>query len=218
MRKNSQATLILAAGKSSRLSQLAFDRPKTLLSVNGQSLLSRLCRLFGPISEHLVVVGGRNAPSIRDHLAGELLSLHLIDDPEATELGSADSLRRGLKYLLDSGFDGNVVILESDVIISQEVFDLFNGSSARCKFITIQGQVSPSDDKVYSLHGSIGVAKDVPARASILGKFLGVSSFAPNQWKALSSSLTGRSGDYAQYLEGTFFQDAAILEISPALV
>lgn len=175
MRRPNDLTIILAAGKSTRISQLSFDRPKTLLSVGAQSLLGRLCLMFAEVSRQIVVVAGRNREPIEAHLADLALDIKVLGDDRLTELGSAASLAAGLRW--SGGGYSSCHILESDIILSEAALERYLSGVAPVRTVMVPIVDLASDDKLFQMPGqnTTHIAKTPPLRARILGKFLGAT-------------------------------------------
>lgn len=178
MRINSRALIILTAGLATRIRQLSFDRPKTLLSVNGQRLIERLLAGFAPRGTKVVIVAGRNAKYFQ-HIIEEMdKDAVIIDDVSCSDLGSCRSLYRGLEALSDEVYD-RVDILEADIILTQEGLKQYESTIKLPKFIALNKECEPSDDKIsfdndaghYVISKSHGLNHGH-------GKFLGVTSIS----------------------------------------
>lgn len=193
-------TIILAAGKSTRIAELSFDRPKTLLSVSGQTLLARLCMQFAGVTRRFVIVAGKNHAALAAHLADMELAFDIIDDESLTEHGNADSLRAGLARFDDSYAACHII--ESDVVLTQEAVDVYLGSSDPACGLVIPVN-HPSDDKFFHPGGTdqLAISKEPPADARILGKFLGVTRLPAVMAQRLALSIPERAvTPYIKYL------------------
>ncbi|WP_020606898.1 nucleotidyltransferase family protein [Spirosoma spitsbergense] len=114
------ATIILAAGSSSRLGE-----PKQLLTNNGKTLVRQITETAlslqtGPV----IIVLGANQARIQAELAG--LPVQLIQNPGWQE-GMASSLRTGLNCLPDTAIDSFLVLLTDQPFVTpallQELID-----------------------------------------------------------------------------------------------
>lgn len=200
MSEPSDLTIILAAGKSTRIAELSFDRPKTLLSVCGQSLLTRLCLQLAPTTERFVIVAGAHHALLDEHLAGLDLPIEFITDERLSECGNAASLTAGLKFL--NARHRACHIVESDVVLSQEALDAYKKEAFRSGTLTITASHT-SDDKLYRLPGSerLAVSKAPPAGATVVGKFLGVTRLLRAAAQRLAESIPEHSpAPYIDYL------------------
>ncbi len=114
------ATIILAAGSSSRLGE-----PKQLLTNNGKTLVRQITETAlslqaGPV----IVVLGANQARIQAELAG--LPIQLAYNPNWQE-GMASSLQTGLNSLPDTAIDSFLVLLTDQPFVTptllQELID-----------------------------------------------------------------------------------------------
>lgn len=208
MQKPRDLTIILAAGKSSRIAQLSFDRPKTLLSVGGQSLLVRLCLMFASVSSKLIVVAGRNRDPIEAHLGHLALDIEVLGGDHLTNMGSAASLAAGLAQA--HGSFCSCHILESDVILSESAFDRYISASNASRTITIPVRDWASDEKLFRIPGrtEFRIARRPPVQAEILGKFLGVTCLPAGAAAALTSRIPEYcTRSYSSFLPTSFPAD-----------
>ena len=105
------ATIILAAGSSSRLGE-----PKQLLTNNGKTLVRQITETAlslktGPV---VVVLGANQAP-----IQAELkdLPIQLVHNPNWQE-GMASSLQTGLNYLSSTSIDAFLVLLTDQPFVT----------------------------------------------------------------------------------------------------
>ena len=114
------ATIILAAGRSSRLGE-----PKQLLTNNGKTLVRQITETAlslqtGPV----IVVLGANQARIQAELAD--LPIQLVHNPDWQE-GMASSLKAGLNGLPDTSIDSFLVLLTDQPFVTpallQELID-----------------------------------------------------------------------------------------------
>ena len=86
--KISRSTIIVAAGKGTRIGELTCTRPKSTLKLNGLSIVSRTCELILEASEQIIVVAGKNALCLREELSWIAEDkLVVIDTPELSDQG-----------------------------------------------------------------------------------------------------------------------------------
>ena len=103
-------TVILAAGRGSRLAGTVPAYMKPLITVNGESLLRTLVRHASRLSERVVVVASpENTGAIGD-LVGDDVTLVV----QHTALGPGDALRRGLQ----ATHSNDVLLLMGDNVVS----------------------------------------------------------------------------------------------------
>jgi len=105
------AAVILAAGEASR-----FGKPKQMLSLRGESLVSRSCRVAieAGCSTVTVVLGAYS----EEILKGEEFSSIRVLKNEHWERGMGESLALGVRAIGDDDWDGLVVMLADQVAVS----------------------------------------------------------------------------------------------------
>jgi molybdenum cofactor cytidylyltransferase len=102
-RSPSFAGVILAAGDSTRMGQ-----DKALLPWRGGTFLSAAIEVLKPLTELVIVVGGKNTTSL---LPTIYQSGAFITENHHTELGQFSSLKVGLQEVLNRGRDTAIVAL-----------------------------------------------------------------------------------------------------------
>lgn len=98
------AGLILAAGDSTRM-----GRDKALLPWQTKTFLGAAMESLAPHTELLIVVGGKNAESLKPIIYAAA-GAYLVVNP-APELGQFSSLQTGLREVLNRGRDAAIVTL-----------------------------------------------------------------------------------------------------------
>jgi molybdenum cofactor cytidylyltransferase len=88
--QTTNAIVILAAGKSSRLGQ-----PKQLLPFKGKSLLNHCIETAKKVSEHVMVITGAEKMRVESEIKNSAVTI--VHNPEWEE-GMASSIRKGLSY------------------------------------------------------------------------------------------------------------------------
>jgi len=110
------AGVILAAGDSSRMGS-----DKALLGWNGETFLSLAIRRLSTVCDFVIVVGGRNAETLRPLVyqnAG-----YLVINPQP-EQGQFSSLKIALREVLDRGRDSAFITLVDRPASAVETFEL----------------------------------------------------------------------------------------------
>ncbi len=110
------ATLILAAGSSSRL-----GRPKQLIKFEGTTLIEKITRVALNVSNHVLIVLGANETLIRPHLEilvqENISKLEIALNPEWEE-GMGKSLSFGVKKLAENA-DAIMVVLSDQLFVDE---------------------------------------------------------------------------------------------------
>ena len=117
------AGVILAAGESSRM-----GRDKALLPWNGQTLLSANIERLKPLTQLVIVVGGKNCEALKPEIYAR--GAFLVVNP-TPEIGQFSSLQVGLHDVLNHGRDGAIVTLVDRPPVKPETIKLLLKAFAR---------------------------------------------------------------------------------------
>lgn len=172
-------SIILAAGKNTRISELCYDSPKGLLGINGQSLLERLCLFLEKFSDKIIIVAGHNKKTINQILKQKFPSVEIIGKSNEFYISNSESLLRGLNSILDAV--GSITIVEADIILSNKAMDLFLNETSQKKMLIIDQDINENDDKLYynSKNDNFFLTKENINKlksfdVKTIGKFLGL--------------------------------------------
>jgi len=122
MTMNTKQALLLAAGSGNRLLPLTENLPKSLLPINGKSILENaLGHLAGAGVEVTRIVIGHQGHLIRGRFGGSFLGMRLeyVENPIYQSTNSMYSLHLGLQEI-----SGPVWILEGDVVFDGQILHL----------------------------------------------------------------------------------------------
>lgn len=112
--------LLLAGGHGSRLAPLTETRPKPLIEICGETLLTRMLRFLSEVGLNQIdVVTGHHGDKVRQHLAqfpASDFSFHIIKQKELTGVGSAVLMDRD--RIADSGF---FMLVYGDILFSRNM-------------------------------------------------------------------------------------------------
>ncbi len=90
--------LLLTGGRGSRLTPLTETRPKPLIEICGETLLSRILRFLSEIGLNQIdILTGHHGDKVRQHLAhfpSSDFSFHVVDQQEVTGVGPAVMMNR----------------------------------------------------------------------------------------------------------------------------
>lgn len=118
--KARMATIILAGGTGSRFGD--GKTQKVLHPVGGVPSIDRLigrCRAAG--CDAFVVVVGWRWQEVVEHLEAVHPDLHYVCQPHP--LGTGDAARYGARYLASKGFEGDILLLAGDKVLSADAID-----------------------------------------------------------------------------------------------
>jgi choline kinase len=106
--------VILAAGISKRMGDFFDFEPKSLIEIDGESLLRRNIRLLRASGiEDIYVVVGYRQQSIRNHLNGILPDSKIILNDEYEKYGSMWSLNCAFKIV-----NSDLIVFDADIFVS----------------------------------------------------------------------------------------------------
>lgn len=164
--------IILAAGKNTRIKSICYDRPKCLLSVCGQTLINRLINQFMDYVDEFYVAAGSNASKIATVLP-PLSNIHILNFNDKDPYGNGLTLQYALHEIIYS--DASVVILESDIVLSDTIVKKFTADEHFLKFISVDKEMTLHDDAIIQTETGYRFTKDRNLAWKILGKYIGVT-------------------------------------------
>jgi 2-aminoethylphosphonate-pyruvate transaminase len=164
--------VILAAGQGLRLQSIVDDRPKGLIEIGGEALVARSIRLLRAAGiDAITIVGGYRADCYRRFIAQQE-GVDLVINAAYAASGSMASFAAAL----DAGADGNLLLLESDIIYEPRALALLLGSAGRDA--TLVSGPTHAGDEVW-VHAPNGVLRGMSKRKSDLpgsdGEFVGIT-------------------------------------------
>lgn len=195
--------VLLAAGYGSRIAELT-DRPKCLLEINGESLLSRHLRIWkelGAKKVHLVL--GYKASEIKAAVETytDQLEITFSENSDYQNLGNTYSLFLALKNTT-----GPLVIFDADLIYQKSILENFLNSSYPDQILIGDGSVEDIECAKALVDGQGYVRKTVDKRAvtpqeltqhSFAGEAMGVLQFS----KSASQKLLKAASDFLEVSE-----------------
>jgi L-glutamine-phosphate cytidylyltransferase len=167
--------IILAAGRGSRLNGGKGDMPKCLVTVGGETLLSRNARLLRAAGvDDLVVVVGCAADTVRRSLPDATF----VENPIFAETNSLYSLWLSRQHLTD-GF----VVMNCDVLVHpQLVVDLLSARYEDALLLAYRDDTTEYGDEEMKVQVRGGRVVDISktmAPADADGENLGIVKFGP---------------------------------------
>jgi len=124
MNRNITQAIILAAGRGKRLGKIGNNYPKTLIEIQGITLLERITNGLSRLNFSLVrIITGFKADLIDSKINNlnhsQLFQIKTIRNPYFLEYGSFYSLLLGLRELDSDG----VLVFDSDIIFDEKLFE-----------------------------------------------------------------------------------------------
>ncbi|MDG2154800.1 MAG: phosphoenolpyruvate mutase [Gammaproteobacteria bacterium] len=108
--------IVLAASRGSALGDLTVDKPKAMVDIQGQPLLSHIVSAYhGAGIKSISVVRGYLAEKI------DLQSIHYVDNTDYADTGELISLDKALRA--DTDIKGNLFVSFGDVLFKRHILD-----------------------------------------------------------------------------------------------
>jgi len=199
------AVVILAAGRGSRL---AGDVPKWFVTVGGRTLAERqLDALWLAGAERVLVVTGFR-PELFDE---EALGAELVHNPDWATHNNWRSLAIALERLADDGWDGQVCVLNSDLLVGPRVVRRFLAAAVGDpRSLLAVDADAPRTDEQMKVAVEAGRVVDIgkgELAAAPGGEYVGLAKLAARDVPTLRAILDGFAADPAradEWYEGAF--------------
>lgn len=134
-------SLILAASRGIQLGKLTEDRPKCMLDLQGQTLLSRIVDTYRTVGiKEIAVVRGYKKDVV------DLPNLHYVDNDNYDSSGEIVSLHLGLKNM--SNDDRDLIVGYGDVVFKKYVLQMLLDSEEDFVVVVDSEQKDSSDDLI----------------------------------------------------------------------
>ena len=175
--------VILAAGNGTRMGRLTVDRPKTMLEVDGRSLIDRQLDALAACGVlDVTIVVGYQHERLRDHLGGRV---RLIENARYKETNSLYSL-----WLARETLEDGAVVMNSDILVSQPLMaKLIDAPVEDGVLVDRQSTLAEEEMKVKIWHGfAIDFSKEL-APWDADGENVGILKFGPRGGRRLVEHL-----------------------------
>lgn len=176
--------VVLAAGLGRRLQPLTDERPKTLLSVNGQPILGHILEaLMATGYERVTVVTGYEAEQVRSFCSRyDRLAFEFVHSDAFEETNNSYSLWLAREHLQD-GF----TLVNSDTLFPTACLDRLRKREGSALVVDRVGELTDESMKVRVEDGRIlAIGKDLDRAES---EYIGLCKFAPSDAAALVRCL-----------------------------
>jgi len=167
--------IILAAGRGSRLNGGRGDMPKCLVTVGGETLLSRNVRILRAAGiEDVTIVVGCAADTVRRTMP----DLSFVENPIFAETNSLYSL-----WLSREQLTGGFIVMNCDVLLHpQLIVDLLTSKHEDALLLSYRDEDTEYGDEEMKVRVRCGRVEDIsktmpPSEAD--GENLGVAKFGP---------------------------------------
>jgi choline kinase len=199
--------IILAAGRGSRLNGGNGDMPKCLVTVGGETLLSRNVRILRAAGiEDITIVVGCAADTVRRSIPG----VSFVDNPIFAETNSLYSLWLSRQHLTD-GF----IVMNCDVLLHpQLVVDLLTARHEDALLLAYRDEDTEYGDEEMKVQVRCGRVVDISktmAPDDADGENLGVVKFGPQGARVLVEEADRliSAGDVKAWVPRAFKEFAA---------
>ncbi len=131
--------IIMAAGIGARLNSILGDKPKCLLTINGQTLIGRIIDLFHQRNIHdITVVTGYNSHLIHQELEG--CEVKYFHNPFYQVTNSIASLWLARELLTE-----DTILMNADLFFEEEILDLALEQSKDCVMLSDCTRIENAD-------------------------------------------------------------------------
>ncbi|UCD36944.1 MAG: phosphocholine cytidylyltransferase family protein [Fidelibacterota bacterium] len=175
--------IIVAAGEGRRLRSVINDRPKAMLEIQGQSLITRSVDhlMEAGITDIAVVVGYRRKMLIQ-HLEGFPITFY--HNPAFATNNNMASLAYALPHIKD-----DFIYLHSDLIYDGQLLQMLINCPHPNTLLVEQKPCEAEDMKVRVESGRlVESSKDIPLQAAF-GEWTGIAKFNPTFAEALAHKI-----------------------------
>ncbi len=197
----------MCAGQGKRLRPLTDETPKSMLEVGGKTLLARhLDHLAALGIERAVVVVGFRREKIEALVARGApagLSVLLPRNDAYDMTGSGYSLSIGLRALAESGFQGDVMFMDADLLYPRALLSpLLEPTSVGNALLVGKGR--EEDDEAVKVRGPTGKIRELAKKTKrkdlpFQGESVGIGRLTPAGTKVLTAWMAEREKTTRDY-------------------
>ena len=184
--------VILAAGFASRLRPLTDDRPKCLLKIDGETILTRMIRsVMTSGIDKIVLVAGYRAEMITQHLDanfGSGLNVEFVLNTGYSGNNNAYSL-----WMSREKVKGDFLLMDGDIVFDGEIISRLRESSAPALFAVSRHELGDEEMKVRVDQGMriTEISKEIPPDEAY-GESVGIEIFRGGHVDSLFETLHRR--------------------------
>jgi 2-aminoethylphosphonate-pyruvate transaminase len=191
-RKLITTAVILAAGRGTRLGEEFKTKPKGLLEVGGQSLISRSLGLLESVGIDRIILGTGHCAHHYDTIGMDRPTVECHLNAEYATSGSMQTLA-GLRDLLDEDF----LLLESDLIY--ERFALISLlERTECDVILASAWTGSSDEVYIETNAEgllVDMSKDAASLRSLDAELVGISKLSIGTYSSMCDAVASKCLD-----------------------
>lgn len=191
--------IIMAAGKGSRLGNLAKGMPKSFIEIKGKRLIEyniNLLHSFG-IRDIIIVTGYRN--DAFEELLKNRAGIRLVYNPFYAMVNVLGSFYMGMEHLVD-----DFIYMHADTLCAPKILEKLVGLKADINLPVAFSSCDEEAMKVRRENGKIvEISKQIPLQKSE-GEFIGIASFRKEVIPAVKKHTKKlmEEKDFAAYFEG----------------
>ncbi len=172
-------SVILAAGRGTRLKEITYSKNKCALEINGKSIIRRIVDSFksNGVNDIYIVVGHKKEDIIKE-IKGDA---EYLDNP----LFSSEGILRSLWYAKESVFGEEFVLSTGDVLFNPKIFPEFLGTKGDVVVAVKKKKCCEEDVKVVVNNGKIHkMEENIPCEEAV-GEFGMIIKFSSEPSKRL---------------------------------
>lgn len=193
--------VILAAGVGSRMGDLTRFKPKSMIELNGKTLIEyqlEQLKEFGIDERKVFVIGGHRFAELKAFVASQYADVNLVFNSKFKEWNNIYTF-----YLIKelTPITGNFLLINSDTIFDRRIIEnltrVFTDNS-NYLVTDVQKKLTPEDMKVLTRNGRVTrIDKDLPVEEGN-GEYIGLAKFNISEIGYLFESIgellkTGRT-------------------------
>jgi L-glutamine-phosphate cytidylyltransferase len=174
---------IMAAGVGSRLAALSQQRPKCLLEIGGQTLLSRMLDLFESRGiTDVTVVTGHRADLVRHEVGDRARTVHNASYLSTNSIASLDCARDLL--------EGDVLVTNGDLFYEEALLDRLLADPRDRVLVSDTSRIEDADYR-FTLDGDriVGYGKNIPVERTD-AEYVGLAKIGATFVPAFRQRLT----------------------------
>lgn len=197
-------SIILAAGRGTRMASYSTMCPKALLELKGEPLLGRQLKSLTEAGvKEFVIVGGYMYEKLKEYVDGSGYDIKLLFNPFYAATNSIASLWFARQYL-----EGDVFIANADTYYSKEIYTRLARNENEYVFGVDEGKKNDMDYRVTMGDGEIlDMGKDIPEDES-MAEYIGMALIRKGGMPLFRDLLEKivRSGNYNLWWEDLFIE------------
>lgn len=207
--------LILAAGRGYRLGELTSDRPKSLLDLNGETILGiqlRILKECGIKPEDIFIIVGYKKEKIKELVPEKI---NIIENPLFASTNNVYTLYLALKTIKD-GF----ILLNGDVVFPKNFLERLINTTENCLVVDSVKRLGEEEMKIRTENNRITEVKKTIQAEESDGEYIGMARFSDEGNRTLFNELSKLidEGKTQEWYEAAFNNMCKNTKIAPLKV